>query len=106
MIPTWEWVFLMFTVFYRINDPKTDRAAAIGGFFLIKRSVLGSVGGYGRLKDEVMGDVRLAERIKRSGARLLIDRAPTMIRTRMYRTFGVMCECSTKNWVARLDLSL
>ena len=106
MIPTWEWVFLMFTVFYRINDPKTDRAAAIGGFFLIKRSVLDSVGGYERLKDEVMEDVRLAERIKRSGARLLIDRAPTMIRTRMYRTFGEMWECSTKNWFAGMNFSL
>ena len=106
MIPTWEWVFLMFTVFYRINDPKTDRAAAIGGFFLIKRSVLDSVGGYERLKDEVMEDVRLAERIKRSGARLLIDRAPTMIRTRMYRTFREMWECSTKNWFSGMNFSL
>lgn len=96
MIPTWEWVLLMFTVFYRSNDPKTDRAVAIGGFFLIRRTVLDHVVGYEALKDEVMEDVRLAERIKRSGARLLIDRAPALIRTRMYRTFGEMWECSTK----------
>ena len=25
MIPTWEWVFLMFSVFYRVHDPKSDR---------------------------------------------------------------------------------
>lgn len=106
MIPTWEWVFLMFTVFYRINDPKTNRAAAIGGFFLIKRTVLDHAGGYKALKDEVMEDVRLAERIKRSGARLLIDRAPTMVRTRMYRTFREMWECSTKNWFSGMNFSL
>lgn len=106
MIPTWEWVFLMFTVFYRINDPKTDRAAAIGGFFLIRRTVLDRVGGYEALKDEVMEDVRLADRIKRSGARLLIDRAPALIRTRMYRTFGEMWECSTKNWFSGMNFSL
>ena len=105
MLPTWEWVFLMFTVFYRINDPKTDRAAAIGGFFLMRRSVLDRVGGYERLKDEVMEDVRLADRIKRSRARLLIDRAPTLIRTRMYRTFSEMWECSTKNWFSGLNFS-
>ena len=106
MIPTWEWVFLMFTVFYRINNPKTDRAAAIGGFFLIRRTVLDRVGGYKALKDEVMEDVRLADRIKRSGARLLIDRAPALIRTRMYRTFGEMWECSTKNWFSGMNFSL
>ncbi len=105
MVPTWEWVFLMFTIFYRINDPTTDRAAAIGGFFLMRRSVLDRVGGYERLKDEVMEDVRLAERIKRSRARLLIDRAPTLIRTRMYRTFREMWECSTKNWFSGLNFS-
>ncbi len=105
MLPTWEWVFLMFTIFYRVNDPKTDGAAAIGGFFLMRRSVLDRVGSYERLKNEVMEDVRLAEKIKRSRARLLIDRAPTLIRTRMYRTFREMWECSTKNWFSGLNFS-
>ena len=105
MIPTWEWVFLMFTIFYRINDPKSDRAAAIGGFFLIRRSVLERAGGYEALKDEVMEDVRLAERIKRANARLLIEHAPALIRTRMYTTFGEMWECSTKNWFSGVNFS-
>jgi chlorobactene glucosyltransferase len=106
VIPTWEWVFLMFTVFYRINDPKSERAAAIGGFFLIRRTVLDRAGGYEALKDEVMEDVRLADRIKRTGARLLIDHAPSLIRTRMYRTFREMWECSTKNWFSGMNFSL
>ena len=105
IIPTWEWVFLMFTVFYRIHDPKSDRAAAIGGFFLIKRTVLDRVGGYEALKDEVMEDVRLADRIKRLRAGLMIDRAPALIRTRMYSTFGEMWECSTKNWFSGVNFS-
>ena len=105
MIPTWEWVFLMFTIFYRINDPKSDRAAGIGGFFLVRRTVLDRAGGYEGLKDEVMEDVRLAERIKRVGAQLIIDRAPALIRTRMYRTFGEMWECCTKNWFSGVNFS-
>ena len=105
MIPTWEWVFLMFTVFYRINDPRTDRAAGIGGFFLVRRAALDRVGGYEALKDEVMEDVRLAERIKRLGARLMIGRAPSLISTRMYTTFGEMWECSTKNWFSGVNFS-
>jgi len=105
MIPTWEWVFLMFMIAYRINDPKSDGAAAIGGFFLIRRTVLDRAGGYEALKDEVMEDVRLAERIKRLGARLIIERAPALIRTRMYTNFSEMWECSTKNWFSGVNFS-
>jgi cellulose synthase/poly-beta-1,6-N-acetylglucosamine synthase-like glycosyltransferase len=106
MIPAWEWVFLMFTLFYRIDDPKTERAAGIGGFFLVRRTVLDRVGGYEALRDEVMEDLRLAERIKRVGARLMIDRAPALIRTRMYTNFREMWECSTKNWFSGVNFSL
>jgi chlorobactene glucosyltransferase len=105
MIPTWAWVFLMFTLFYRIDDPNTKRAAGIGGFFLIRRTVLDRVGGYEILKNEVMEDVRLAERIKGSGAGLLSEQAPTLIRTRMYKTFAEMWECSTKNWFSGMNFS-
>lgn len=106
MIPTWMWVFLMFLVFYRVDDTKTDRAAAIGGFFLVRRTVLDRLGGYEALKDEVMEDVRLAEMIKRSGASLLIDHAPALMRTRMYTTFSEMWECSCKNWFSGMNFSL
>jgi len=105
MIPTWVWVFSMFSLFYRIDDPKSDRAMGIGGFFLVRRTVLDRVGGYEGLKDEVMEDARLAERIKHSGARLLFDPAPALIRTRMYSTFAEMWECSTKNWFSGVNFS-
>lgn len=106
MIPTWAWVLLMFTLFYRIGNPKTQGAVGIGGFFLMRRSVLERVGGYEALKDEVMEDVRLAEMIKRSGARLLTEHAPALLSTRMYRNFGEMWECSTKNWFSGMKFSL
>jgi chlorobactene glucosyltransferase len=106
MIPTWSWVFLMFSVFYRPDDPKSPGAIGIGGFFLTKRLVLDSLGGYRRLKNEVMEDVRLAEMIKRSGARMLSASAPDLIRTRMYTNFREMWECSTKNWFSGVKFSL
>lgn len=105
IIPTWAWVFLMFAVFYRVNDPKSDRASGIGGFFLMRRTALDRVGGYEGLKDEVMEDVRLAERIKRSRAHFLIEPAPELISTRMYKTFGEAWECSTKNWFSGVNFS-
>jgi glycosyltransferase involved in cell wall biosynthesis len=106
MIPTWAWVLLMFTLFYRISNPKTHGAVGIGGFFLMRRAVLERVGGYEALKDEVMEDVRLAEMIKRSGARLFTRYAPNLLSTRMYRNFGEMWECSTKNWFSGMKFSL
>jgi chlorobactene glucosyltransferase len=106
MIPTWAWVLLMFTLFYRISNPKTPGAVGIGGFFLMRRTVLERVGGYEALKDEVMEDVRLAEMIKRSGSSLLTEYAPKLLSTRMYRDFGEMWECSTKNWFSGMKFSL
>ncbi len=100
------WVLLMFTLFYRISNPKTQGAVGIGGFFLMRRTVLERVGGYEALKDEVMEDVRLAEMIKRSGARLFTEHAPSLLSTRMYRNFGEMWECSTKNWFSGMKFSL
>ena len=106
MIPTWTWVFLMFSLVYRIDNPKTQGAVGIGGFFLMRRTVLERVGGYEALQDEVLEDVRLAELIKRSGARLFTEYAPNLLSTRMYRNFGEMWECSTKNWFAGMKFSL
>ena len=96
----------MFTLFYRISNPKTQGAVGIGGFFLMRRTVLERVGGYEALKDEVMEDVRLAEMIKRSGARLFTEHAPNLLSTRMYRNFVEMWECSTKNWFSGMKFSL
>ncbi len=106
MIPTWIWVFLMFTIIFRISNPKSQGAAGVGGFFLMRREVLDRVGGYTALKNEVLEDVRLAEMIKQSGARLLVEHAPALLRTRMYSNFKEMWECSTKNWFAGFRFSL
>ena len=106
MIPTWGWVLLMFTLLYRIGNPQTQGAVGIGGFFLMRRTVLERVGGYEALQDEVMEDMRLAEMIKRSGARLLTEYAPNLLSTRMYRNFGEMWECNTKSWFSGVKFSL
>ena len=106
MIPTWAWALLMFTVFYRVNNPKSKGAVGIGGFFLMRRRTLERAGGYEALKDEVLEDVRLAEMIKRSGGNLLAEYAPSLLSTRMYRSFSEMWECCTKNWFSGVKFSL
>jgi cellulose synthase/poly-beta-1,6-N-acetylglucosamine synthase-like glycosyltransferase len=106
MIPTWAWVLLMFTVSYRINNPKTRGALGIGGFFLMRRAILERVGNYDALRDEVLEDVRLAEMIKRAGGSVLTEHAPSLVSTRMYRDFGEMWESCTKNWFSGMKFSL
>ena len=105
MIQTWAWVTLMFTIAYRIDNPKTPGALGIGGFFLMRRSALARVGGYEALKNEVVEDVRLAEMIKRSGGRMLTVQAPNLLRTRMYRSFDEIWETCTRTWFSGMKFS-
>lgn len=105
MIQTWAWVTLMFTIAYRIENPKTAGALGIGGFFLMHRSALARIGGYEALKNEVVEDVRLAEMIKRTGGRMLTVPAPNLLRTRMYQSFGEIWESCTRTWFSGMKFS-
>jgi len=105
MIQTWAWVTLMFTIAYRINNPKTPGALGIGGFFLMRRSTLARVGSYDALKNEVVEDIRLAEMIKRSGGRMLTVQAPNLLRTRMYRSFREIWESCSRTWFSGMKFS-
>jgi len=105
IIQTWAWVTLMFTIAYRIDNPKTPGALGIGGFFLMRRSALDRVGGYEALKNEVVEDVRLAEMIKRSGGRMLTVQAPNLLRTRMYQSFSEIWESCTRTWFSGMKFS-
>jgi cellulose synthase/poly-beta-1,6-N-acetylglucosamine synthase-like glycosyltransferase len=106
VIPTWSWVLLMVALVYRVDNPRSPRALGIGGFFLIRRAALKRVNDYDELKDEVAEDFRLAEMLKRAGARLRIEFAPRLLRTRMYANLSELWECHTKNWFAGADYSL
>lgn len=106
VIPAWAWVLLMVSLVYRVNNPRSAGALGIGGFFLIRRAALKRVGDYDELKDEVAEDFRLAEMLKRSGARLRIEFAPRLLGTRMYSNFRELWECHTKNWFAGANYSL
>jgi chlorobactene glucosyltransferase len=105
MIQTWAWVTLMFSIAYRVDNPKTSGALGIGGFFLMRRSALARVGGYEALKNEVVEDIRLAETIKRSGGRMLTVPAPGLVSTRMYRNFAEIWESCTRTWFSGMKFS-
>jgi hypothetical protein len=83
--------------FEEVNDPASPRAAANGQYILIRRDSYFRVGGHESLRNVVLEDVALAQRVKASGGRLLFLPGAQWVRTRMYLTFRGMWEGWTKN---------
>ncbi len=75
-----------------VNDPKRREAIGIGGFFLMRRESLRRVGEYNVVRAEVAEDLRMAEALKRSGARLRIEYTPDLCNTRMQTNFREIWE--------------
>jgi len=66
----------------KVNDPARKEAAAPGPFLLFRRSAYEAIGGHAGMKDEVVEDLRLAQRIKQSGRRLLAVNAVSLVYSR------------------------
>lgn len=81
----------------KINDPKSELAAAIGQFILIRRSAYEATGGHSSIKNKIVEDFALAQLVKGSGYRLCVMRGINLIRTRMYTNFDELWEGWTKN---------
>jgi hypothetical protein len=64
-----------------------DSAIANGQFILMKKDALMAVGGLESIKNEVLDDVALAERVKANSLALGFFRALDLLSVRMYRGF-------------------
>jgi cellulose synthase/poly-beta-1,6-N-acetylglucosamine synthase-like glycosyltransferase len=105
-VPTWLWRLLLLMVVGGLNDPARRKAKAMGGFLLLRRAALERCGGFGAVKSELVEDVRLAELLKNTGARLRIEYAPDLISTRMYSDFIDLWQSCSRNWYALVNYSL
>ena len=104
--PTWVWGMLVFFPLDLVNRRRSVRLAiGMGAFFLMRREALAAIGDFASVRADVIEDVRLAEKLKRSGAYLRVEFAPDLIRTRMYSNFRELWEGSTKNLFAALKFS-
>ena len=83
--------------FDEVNDPGSKAAAANGQYILIRREAYDRVGGHQAVRAEILEDVALATRVKRSGGRILFTPGAKWVQTRMYRTFSALWEGWTKN---------
>ena len=81
----------------RVNDPSTPDAIANGQFILVRRIAYDAIGGHEGVRDLIVEDKALADRIKQSGRRLIVADGTRLARTRMYTSLPEMWEGWTKN---------
>lgn len=105
-MPAFGWFMLMALPVHRVNDPRRTEAIGVGGFFLIRRAALKRVGEYAAVRAEVAEDLRMAEILKGTGARLRLEYAPDLASTRMQTNFREIWEGFTKNLFAGAKFSL
>jgi chlorobactene glucosyltransferase len=81
----------------KVNDPERKDAIANGQFILIKRSVYDAIGGHASVKDQIVEDKAISEKVKWNGYRLIVADGMKLARTRMYTSLPEMWEGWTKN---------
>ena len=70
LIPAFVFFFQKLYPFPTVNDPATSTAAAAGGCLLVRRTLLDRAGGITAIRDELIDDCALADRVRRAGGRL------------------------------------
>jgi Glycosyl transferase family 2 len=86
-----------------VSDPNSPAAAANGQYLLISREAYDAIGGHAAVANEILEDVALARRVKRSGRKIHFRYATDAVRTRMYRNFQQLREGWTKNLALLFD---
>lgn len=81
----------------KVNDPKRRDAIANGQFIFIQRSVYDAIGGHESVKDQIVEDKAISERVKWSGYHLIVADGMKVASTRMYTSLPEMWEGWTKN---------
>jgi chlorobactene glucosyltransferase len=104
-VPMFSWFALLVFPTELTKSTKTPLALGVGGFYLIRRAALERIGGFGAVRAEVLDDVRLAEQLKRDGARTRAEYAPRLVSTRMYASFPELWEGLAKNSFAIMKFS-
>jgi glycosyltransferase involved in cell wall biosynthesis len=81
----------------QVSDSNSAAAAANGQYILITREAYHAVGGHTAIAGDLVEDVALARRVKRSGRKVFFRFGGDAVRTRMYRSFAQLREGWTKN---------
>lgn len=67
LVPAFVFFFQLLYPFARVNDPRSNTAAAAGGTVLLRRRALARIGGIEAVRGALIDDVALARAVKRGG---------------------------------------
>jgi chlorobactene glucosyltransferase len=97
VMPVAGWMIMLVYPAWRVNDPHSETALGVGGFFLMRRAAHDQIGGYEAIRADVTDDLNTARLLKRAGFRLHLAAAPTLLRTPMYASLKELFEGFGKN---------
>jgi cellulose synthase/poly-beta-1,6-N-acetylglucosamine synthase-like glycosyltransferase len=86
-----------------VNQSQRAEALAHGAFVLIRRQTYDKIGGIESLRQEIIEDIRLAQRVKASGGVLAVHAAPRLTRTDFYGSVRDILNGLRKNAYAGMD---
>jgi chlorobactene glucosyltransferase len=92
VLPAFAFLLFMLFPLRLVNDPRRQRAMAAGSFMLMRRKDLVALGGYARLRDTLIEDLRMAELFKRNGRRTYLGVTRGVFYTRMYENWREVFE--------------
>lgn len=82
---------------HRVNDPNSKVALANGQFIFIKRTIYDAVGGFARVKGEIVEDLEFSKLVKSSGYRIWLADGRKLMAVRMYTSFADVWQGWSKN---------
>ncbi|MEW5818783.1 MAG: glycosyltransferase, partial [Cyanobacteriota bacterium] len=100
------WVLNLLYPLRDISNAKKSVAACNGIFIMIDRQTYLKIGTHEAVKSEILEDVELAKKAKKSGAKIVFSFAPELIKVRMYRNFQEIFDGWSKNIFALCEYSI
>lgn len=88
LIPPFVFYFQLLYPFRQVASPRSKVAAAAGGCVLVRRTALEAAGGVASIRDAVIDDVSLAQRVAAAGGRTWLGLDPGIVSVRPYRGLG------------------
>jgi glycosyltransferase involved in cell wall biosynthesis len=82
---------------HKVREQNSEEVAANGQYVLVRRSAYDAIGGHASVASEILEDVALAQRFRRSGFHVYFRYGGDAVCARMYRNWSQLREGWTKN---------
>ena len=105
LIPAFVFFFQQLYPFAWVNQPHRSTAAAAGGCILLKRETLTEIGGIGILKDALIDDCTLAQKIKSSQRPIWLGLTETSLSLRPYDSLQKIWDMVARTAYTQLNYS-